>query len=251
MTQTSISLEGRTALVTGASRRIGAAIAETLHRGGMNLVLHCRQSLDAAQGVAAALNRTRPDSACVVQADLVQTGQIRSLADQALARWGRLDALVNNASVFYPTPIDELDESQWDEVIGSNLKGALFLTQYLADELRRRRGCIVNIGDIHADRPLKGYALYSIAKAGVHALTKSLARELAPEVRCNAVAPGALLWPQAEHYEQKHKEIIARTALKREGSPQDAAAAVLFLIRDAGYITGQIIAVDGGRTLSN
>ncbi len=251
MTHISISLAGKVALVTGASRRIGAVIAATLHGAGMNVVLHCRRSLGDAEQLAGTLNGSRPESACVVQADLLQLPQIDSLAEQAVVRWGRLDALVNNASTFYPTPLDALDESQWDEIIGSNLKSALFLSQRLLPELRNRQGCIVNIGDIHAERPLKGYALYSIAKAGVHILTKSLAREFAPEVRCNAVAPGALLWPEDEHYEQKHREIITRTALKREGSPQDAAAAVLFLVRDAGYITGQIIAVDGGRTLSN
>ncbi len=251
MTETSAFPEKKVALVTGAARRIGAEIAETLHSAGMNVVLHCRRSLGEAERLAETLNRARADSACVVQADLLQVRQVAELADQATARWGRLDALINNASVFYPTPLESLDEPQWDEIVGGNLKGALFLCKYSAGELRKRRGCIVNVSDIHAGRPLKGYALYSIAKAGVNMLTKALARELAPEVRCNAVAPGALLWPEAEHYAQKHEEIISRTALKREGSPQDAAAAVLFLVRDAGYVTGQILAVDGGRTLSN
>ena len=251
MTQTSIDLDGKVALVTGAARRIGAEIAETLHGAGMNVAVHCRNSPDEAGQLAARLNRERPDSACVVRADLLQPGQIEALAKHAVAQWGRLDTLVNNASTFYPTPIDTLNEAQWNEILGTNLKAALFLSRQLLSELRRRRGCIVNIGDIHAGRPLKGYMAYSIAKAGVHMLTKSLARELAPEVRCNAVAPGALLWPEDEHYAQKHAEIISRTALKREGSPRDAAAAVLFLVRDAGYVTGQIIAVDGGRTLGN
>ena len=237
--------------MTGAARRIGAEIAETLHAAGMNVALHCRRSLGEAERLAETLNRARTDSACVIQADLLQLGQAATLAHQATARWGRLDALINNASVFFPTPLEQLDEAQWDEIIGANLKGALFLCKYSADELRKRRGCIVNLSDVHAGRPLKGYAVYSIAKAGVDMLTKALARELAPEVRCNAVAPGALLWPEAEHYVQKHKEIISRTALKREGSPRDAAAAVLFLVRDAGYVTGQILAVDGGRTLNN
>lgn len=251
MTETSVPLEGKVALVTGAARRIGAEIAETLHGAGMNVVLHCRRSLDEAERLAEALNRARTDSACVVQADLLQIKQVAELANQSTARWGRLDALVNNASVFYPTPLEDLNEAQWDEIVGGNLKGALFLCKYSAGELRKSRGCIINVSDIHAGRPLKGYALYSIAKAGVNMLTKALARELAPEIRCNAVAPGALLWPEAEHYVQKHEEIISRTALKREGSPQDAAAAVLFLVRDAGYVTGQVLTVDGGRTLSN
>ena len=251
MEQTSANLEGKVALVTGSARRIGAVIAETLHGAGMNVVVHCRRSLGEAGEVAARLNQERADSARVVQADLLEPAMVKSLAGQAMAEWGRVDVLVNNASVFCPTPVDGLTEEQWNEIVGANLGGALFLSQQLFSELRQRRGCIVNIGDIHAERPLKGYMAYSVAKAGVHALTKSLATELAPEVRCNAVAPGALLWPEEDHYEQKHREIIDHTALKREGSPQDAAAAVLFLVRDAGYITGQIIAVDGGRTLRN
>ena len=249
--ETSLDLEGKVALVTGAARRIGKAIAQTLHGAGMNIALHCRNSTDEAERLVAALNRTRPGSARLFHADFMQISAIESLAEQAVARWGRLDALVNNASAFYPTPLEETDEAQWEEIIGVNLKAALFLGKHLAGELRQRRGCIVNVGDIHADRPLKGYMLYSIAKAGVHMLTKSLARELAPEVRCNAIAPGALVWPQDERGGARREEIIARTALKREGCAQDAAAAVLFLIRDAAYVTGQIIAIDGGRTLSN
>lgn len=251
MTETSAPSEKKVALVTGAARRIGAEIAATFHAAGMNVVLHCRRSLGEAERLAETLNRARADSACVIQADLLQLEQAANLAAQAAARWGRLDALINNASVFYPTPLEELNEAQWDEIVGGNLKSVLFLCKYSAGELRKHRGCIVNVSDIHADRPLKGYALYSIAKAGVNMLTKALARELAPQVRCNAVAPGALLWPEAERRTQKHREIISRTALKREGSPQDAAAAALFLVRDAGYVTGQILAVDGGRTLSN
>ena len=245
------TLEGKVALVTGAARRVGAAIAEALHDEGMNIVLHCRRSRDEAGRLAGRLNAARAASACVVEADLLQMPQARALAEQATARWGRLDALVNNASVFYPTPLDGLDEVQWDDVIGANLKGALFLSRHLAAELRSRRGCIVNVGDIHAERPLKGYLLYSIAKAGVHAMTKSLARELAPEARCNAVAPGALLWPEAGYDEATREKIIARTALKRAGTPRDAAAAVLFLVGGSDYITGQILSVEGGRTLSN
>lgn len=245
------SLEGKVALVTGAARRIGAAIAEALHGEGMNVALHCRRSRAEADRLAGHLNAERSDSACVVEADLLQPAQVRALAEQATLRWGRLDALVNNASVFYPTPLDALDESQWNEVIGANLKGALFLSRHLAAELRGRRGCIVNVGDVHAERPMKGHVLYSIAKAGVHAMTKSLARELAPEARCNAVAPGALLWPETGYDEQTRKAILSRIALKRAGTPRDAAAAVLFLVGGSDYVTGQVIAVDGGRTLSN
>ena len=251
MMETLVNLEGKVALVTGAGRRIGAVIAEVLHSAGMSVLLHCHQSLDDAQQLAKVLNKVRLNSAYVIQANLLQLSQVKSLASQSVDHWGRLDTLVNNASVFYPTRLDDLEESQWDDIIGSNLKSALFLSKYLSSELRKRQGCIVNIGDIHAERPLKGYPLYSIAKAGVHMLTKALARELAPEVRCNAVALGALLWPKSECDEQKHKKIINRTALKKKGTPQDAATTVLFLVRDAAYITGQIIAVDGGRILSN
>ncbi len=246
-----LDLEGKVALVTGAARRIGKAIAQTLHGAGMNIALHCRSSTDEAEQLVASFNRARRGSAQVFQADLMQISAVEALAEQAVAQWGRLDVLVNNASAFYPLSIEDLDEARWEELIGVNLKAAVFLSKCVAGELRRRRGCIVNVGDIHADRPLKGHMLYSIAKAGVHMLTKSLARELAPEVRCNAIAPGALLWPEAGDGQRRREGIVARTALKREGCAQDAAAAVLFLVRDADYITGQIIVIDGGRTLSN
>ena len=251
MTETSLDLEGKVALVTGAARRIGKAIAQTLHGAGMSIALHCRDSTEEAERLVAAFNQDRRGSARVFQADFMQISQVESLAERVVAHWGRLDVLVNNASAFYPASLEELDEAQWEEIIGVNLKAALFLGKYLAGELRRRRGCIVNVGDIHAARPLKGHMLYSIAKAGVHMLTKSLARELAPDVRCNAIAPGALLWPEVGQERWRHEEIIARTALKRAGCAQDAAAAVLFLVRDAAYVTGQIIVIDGGRTLSN
>lgn len=239
------------ALVTGAARRIGAEIVQHLHQSGINIVLHYRNSEEAAQRLAAELNRIRPDSVQTVQGDLIHNQTIPAVMDKTTRLFGRLDIIINNASSFYPTPVGEITEEDWDILLGSNLKGPLFIAQAAADELRKNQGCIVNIVDIHAERPLKNYLVYSVAKAGLVALTKSLARELAPEVRVNAVAPGAILWPEAPHHEAQHQKIIQRTALKREGEPADIARTVEFLVNNAPYITGQIIAVDGGRTLSN
>jgi len=239
------------ALVTGAARRIGAECVRHLHQSGLNIVLHYRNSDKEAKHLAQELNQSRPDSVALVQGDLLEIAAIPGLIKQAIAHWGRLDVLVNNASTFYPTPVGEITDNDWDTLIGPNLKAPLFLAQAAADELRRNQGCIVNIADIHAERPLKNYPVYSIAKAGLVMLTKSLARELAPEIRVNAVAPGAILWPEAPHHEAEHQAIINRTALKREGEPADIARTVEFLVNNAPYITGQIIAVDGGRTLTN
>ncbi len=241
----------RVALITGAARRIGAEIANHLHQSGLNIVLHYRKSDEEAKALAERLNRNRPDSVALVQGDLLDIAVIPTLVEEATAKWGRLDVLINNASTFYPTPIGEITEQDWERIIGPNLKAPLFLAQAAADELRQRQGCIVNIADIHAERPLKNYPVYSIAKAGLVMLTRSLARELAPAVRVNAVAPGAILWPEAPHHEAEHQDIINRTALKREGKPADIARTVGFLVHQAPYITGQVIAVDGGRTLSN
>lgn len=239
------------ALVTGAARRIGAEIVRHLHQSGINIVLHYRSSGEAARQVAAELNQIRPDSAKTIQGDFIHNQTIPQMIAKTIQLFGRLDIIINNASSFYPTPIGEITEEDWDILLGSNLKGPLFIAQAAADELRKNHGCIVNIVDIHAERPLKNYPVYSVAKAGLMALTKSLARELAPEVRVNAVAPGAILWPEAPHHEAQHQKIIQRTALKREGEPSDIARTVEFLVNNAPYITGQIIAVDGGRTLSN
>lgn len=241
-------LTGKTVLITGAAHRIGAMIARMLHGAGMNLVLHYRRSREAAERLQAELERSRPESVVLVQADLLETARLPQLAQEAAAVWGRLDALVNNASSFYPTPLGRVAESQWEDLVATNLKVPFFLSQAAAPQLARQGGCIVNLVDIHADRPLKDYPVYSIAKAGLVMLTKSLARELGPEIRVNAVAPGAILWP--EQMDEKTKEkIIARTALKRRGDPADVARAVLFLIRDADYMTGQVLTVDGGRSL--
>jgi pteridine reductase len=241
----------KTALITGAARRIGAKLVRALHGVGMNIILHYRSSAKDAKRLYEELNGQRADSIMLVRADLMNTEELGSLASQAQNAWGRLDVLINNASTFYPTCVGEITEQEWETLSGINLKTPLFLSQAVAPFLRQTHGCIINIVDIHADRPLKNYTIYCIAKAGLVMLTKSMARELAPEVRVNGLAPGAILWPESEDYGSVHTEIIERTALKREGDPEDIAKAALFLILNADYITGQIISIDGGRTLSN
>jgi pteridine reductase len=245
------NLIGKVALVTGASHRIGATIARALHAQDMNLVLHYRHSGAAAQRLQAELHAIRADSVALVQADLLDTPALPTLIDAAVDTWQRLDVLVNNASSFYSTPVGSVTETQWDDLMGSNLKAPFFLAQAAAPYLAQHHGCIVNIVDIHADRPLKAHPVYSIAKAGLVMLTKALARELGPAVRVNAVAPGAILWPEHAIEAPAKEYIISRTALKRAGAPHDIAQAVLFLIRDAGYISGHVLTVDGGRSLSN
>jgi len=241
----------RVALVTGAARRIGAEIVRKLHAEGMNVILHYHGSHAAANNIADELNALRANSLTTLQFDLLDIQAIDSFIQQAVSTWGRLDVLVNNASTFYPTPVENISMQQWNDLVGVNLQAPLFLSKSCASQLTQHNGSIVNIVDIHADRPLKGYPVYAIAKAGLVMLTKSMARELAPAVRVNGVAPGAIMWPEVEDYEPLHQEIIQRTALKREGDPSDIAETVWFLINAAEYITGQIIAVDGGRTLSN
>ncbi len=238
------------ALITGAARRIGAEIARTLHRAGVNVLLHYRGSREAAATLAAELNAQRADSALLLQADLLDPRALEDLGERAAAAYGHLDYLVNNASTFYPTPIGEITGEQWEDLMGSNLKAPLFLTQACAPALRATGGAVVNIVDIHAQRPLKGYPLYSTAKAGLWALTQAFARELGPEVRVNGVAPGAILMPESEANMYSHHEMVERTALKRQGHPADIARTVLFLLREAPYITGQVIPVDGGRSAS-
>jgi pteridine reductase len=246
-----MDIEGRTALITGAARRVGAEIARSLHGAGMNVVIHYRGSADEAEALAGELNAQRRDSARTVQADLLKTDSLPGLIEQAAAAWGRLDVLVNNASTFYPTPIGEITEQAWDDLMGSNLKAPVFLAQAAAAQLTEAGGAIINIVDIHATRPLKGYPVYCAAKAGLWMLTMSLARELGPQVRVNGIAPGAILWPEDASNTGAHQEVVQRTALKREGDPRDIARTALFLIRDADYVTGQVLPVDGGRTLSN
>ena len=243
-------LTDKVALITGAAHRIGAVSARLLHAQGMRLVLHYRSSRAAAQALQKELNHRRADSVILVQADLLTTAALPALILEAAGAWDRLDVLLNNASTFYRTPIGSVSEPQWDDLMGSNLKAPFFLSQAAAPYLRRTQGCIVNIVDIHADRPLKGFPIYSMAKAGLVMMTRALAGELGPEIRVNAVAPGAILWP--ENLDEVTKQrIISRTFLKRKGEPEDVAGAVLYLIRDAGYMSGQVLTVDGGRSLNS
>ncbi len=243
-------MDPKVALITGAAKRIGAVIAETLHQQGMNVVIHCQHSKLDAEALSSKLNGQRPDSATVVQGNIAKIEDCLNIVKTAAQHWGRLDALINNASSFYPTTIGSIDEHSWDDLLGSNLKGPLFLAQYAAPYLKEQNGNIVNIVDIHADRPLKNYTVYCCAKAGLVMLTKSLARELSPEIRVNAIAPGAILWPNEGNdlTEIAKTHILERTLLKRLGKPQDIANAVLYIL-NANYVTGQVLAIDGGRTI--
>jgi len=236
-------------LITGAAKRIGAACARLLHGEGCNVFLHYRSSKEAALQLCYELNQMRPDSACVMQADLLNMEELESLASEASMAWGGIDVLVNNAASFYPASVADVTEPQWDELMGSNLKAPFFLAKSLSKTLANNSGCIVNVVDIHAERGLMGYPVYSISKAGLVAMTKILAKEFGPTVRVNGVAPGAILWPDNDLSEQEKQEILQRVALKRIGEPADIAKAVWFLIKDADYMTGQILTVDGGRTL--
>lgn len=244
-------MQGSAVLITGAARRIGAAIARELHRAGGRVVLHCRSSRAEAEKLAAELNDARPASAAVVQADLLDLDALPRMVEDAARAFGRLDGLVNNASSFDATPFGSIGPEQWKDLMGSNLRAPLFLAQSAAAHLRNARGAIVNIIDIHAERPLKDYAVYSIAKSGLAGLTRSLALELGPHVRVNGVAPGAILWPDSgEHFDAGEKSrILAQTPLGRIGNPADVAGAVKYLLFDAPFVTGQILAVDGGRSL--
>ncbi len=245
----------RNALITGAAIRLGRAIARELHRDH-RVIVHYRNSADAAQELVEELNRIRPDSAAALQSELGTAADCERLADRATERWGGIDVLVNNASDFFPTPVGSADEDAWDRLVGSNLKAPFFLSQALAPSLKRGSrngvsGCIVNMTDIHADRPMPRHPIYCAAKAGLVMLTKSLALELAPEVRVNAVAPGAILWPDQEGVDEAARaQIVARIPLARTGSETDIARTVRFLVSEAPYISGQVIPVDGGRNLN-
>jgi len=244
------SLEGHWVLVTGAAKRIGAVIARTLHGAGANVAIHYFSSAEAADELAAELNATRTGSAFTVGADIRDVAVLDQMAKSVLERTGgRLDALVNNASTFYPTKLGTITDAQWHDLVDSNLKAPLFLSQAMLPALRAARGVIVNIVDVHAQRPLRDHPVYGAAKAGVAMLTRSLAKDLGPDIRVNGVAPGAILWPDEGMSDALRAAIIKQTALKRSGEPEDVAAAVLFLVRDAPYVTGQIIAVDGGRSV--
>jgi len=237
------------ALVTGAARRIGAAIARRLHAAGYDLALHCRRSRDELTALADELERGRPGSVLTLQADLAEFDRLPELVAHTLGRFGRLDALVNNASAFYPTPLGTITPAQWDELFASNARAPFFLAQAAAPHLRAARGAIVNLTDLYAERPLRQHTVYCMAKAALAMLTRSLAVELAPEVRVNAVAPGAILWPEDEDNTEAQKAMLARTPLGRTGTPEEVAEAVRWLLQDAHYSTGQTLLLDGGRTL--
>jgi len=245
-------MQGKTVLVTGGAKRVGAAICRRLHAAGANVAIHFRSSAYEAFSLRGELNDLREGSAFCVQADLLEPAGLPRMVAEVVEHFGQIDALVNNASSFYATPLAGIDAAQWNDLVGTNLRAPLLLVQAAAAELRRRHGAIVNIVDIHAERPMRGHLLYSVAKAGLAALTKGLAQELAPQVRVNAVAPGVIIWPEGDEWndEEARRKIVAHTLLKREGEPDDIARTVKFLIADAPYITGQVIAVDGGRSIN-
>lgn len=244
-------LAGKAALITGGAKRVGAAVARRLHAAGANLVVHYKTSHREAHALQDELNAIREKSVSLVQADLLDIAGLSELVKTTVSVCGRLDILINNASTFHASPIGEITEQHWEDLVGSNLKAPLFLAQAAAPYLRRSAGSIVNITDIHADRPLKSYVVYSVAKAGLVGLTKSLARELGPEVRVNGVAPGPILWPDDGSFDAVTRQrVISHTLLKRVGDPDDIARTVYFLVADAPYVTGQIIAVDGGRSVN-
>ena len=240
----------RYALVTGAARRIGACIAETLHERGCDVYLHYHKSSEAVSGLAEKLNSIRAESASVVKADLASDEDIKSLADHVRARSGQLDLLVNNASRFFPTSIGATTAKEWDDLIDSNLRGPYFLTQALLAELELAGGSVVNLLDVHASRPMRGHAVYCIAKAGLQMMTLAMAKDLGPKIRVNGVAPGAILWPEQEYCSEEQQKILRKTVMGRAGEPQDIASAVAYLGLDAPYVTGQVLAVDGGRSLN-
>ena len=242
-------MQGRWALITGAGKRIGAAIARALHDAGANVAIHYFSSSADADRLADELNEIRASSALALQADLRSVTAIQGLVEAMVETTGRLDLLVNNASTFYPTPLGSITEEQWNDLIGANLKAPLFLSQAALPYLRQAHGCIVNIVDVHSQRPLRHHVVYGPAKAGLAMLTRSLAKDLGPDIRVNGVSPGAILWPEDGLPDKVQQSIIREIALRRVGAPEDIAGAVLYLARDATYVTGQILAVDGGRSV--
>ncbi len=247
--QSKTPLTGKSVLVTGAARRVGAAIARALHGAGANVVVHFRSSAEAAAELARELNDARPQSAILAECDLLDSEALTALAHAPVQAFGSFDILVNNASTFYPTPLGDITEIDWNDLIGTNLKAPLFLSQAASGALRISGGLILNIADIHGMRPLGRHPVYSIAKAGLIMLTKSLARELGPQVRVNAIAPGPVMWPEDGMDSQLKEIIVDKTALKKPGSTDDVARAALFFASEAPYITGQVLAVDGGRSV--
>lgn len=237
-------------LITGAAHRIGAITAKYLHQAGYNIILHYLSSRSPAQALQKELNEKRENSVVLVQADLLANNALTALAKEAYNAWQRLDVLINNASTFYRTPIGSANDQHWDDLFGTNVKAPFFLSQAAAPFLRKTHGCIINMVDIHARRPLKEYSIYSMAKAALETMTKALARELGPDIRVNGVAPGAILWPDNLDEVTKQR-IVSKTFLKRKGEPDDIAKAIRFLVEDAPYMTGQILSIDGGRSLSS
>ena len=244
-----MTIERPVALVTGAARRIGASIARTLHAAGYDLALHCHHSRAELEALAAELERARTDSVLRLQADLAEFDRLPELVARAVGRFGRLDALVNNASAFFPTPFGTATPAQWDALFAANARAPFFLAQAAAPHLRAAHGAIVNLADIHAERPLREHAVYGMSKAALLHMTRALALELAPEVRVNAIAPGAILWPEDGKDEAAKAALLARTPLGRTGTPEEIAEAVRWLLRDARYTTGQVLRLDGGRML--
>lgn len=239
-------------IITGAAKRVGAAITRALHEAGANVIVHCNRSRTDADALVRELNGIRAKTASVLQGDLLAYNALKGLIDQAASVFGGLDGLVNNASTFYATPVGSIDEDTWSDLIGANLKAPLFLSQAAVPYLRKTGGSIVNIIDIHAERPLKDYVVYSATKAGLAGLTRSLALELGPEIRVNGVSPGAIIWPDgtSDYPAAERERIVQQVPLKRVGAPEDIAGAVKFLMLDAPYVTGQILAVDGGREIA-
>lgn len=246
------TLQNKVILITGGAKRVGESICKELHAHGANLMIHYNTSSQAAKALQAELNLKRTNSVAIIQGDLLNMDVVASLATDTVKHFGKLDILINNASTYTPTEVGNINEDNWQDLIGSNLKAPMFLAQAAAKELKKNHGCIVNITDMHIEHPKKGYVVYSVAKAGLVTLTKSLANELSPEVRVNAVAPGPVLWPEnnPQFDEVYRKRVISQTLLKRIGDPTDIAKAVKFLAADAPFITGHVLAVDGGRSVN-
>lgn len=246
------TIKGKVVLITGGAKRVGAAICRALHAEGAQLMIHYKTSVAEARALQAELNLLRTNSVAIIQGDLLNIAVLPSLVSEPIKHFGRLDVLINNASTYYPTELGQINEENWQDLMGSNLKAPVFLAQAAAPELRKNHGCIVNITDMHIERPKKGYVVYSVAKAGLVTLTKSLAQELSPEVRVNAVAPGPVQWPESNpQFDEVYRQrVINQTLLKRVGEAEDIAKAVKFLIYDAPFVTGHVLAVDGGRSLN-
>jgi len=246
------NVKNKVVLITGGAKRVGAAICRQLHAEGANLMIHYKKSLNEARSLQAELNLQRPNTVAIIQGDLLNMANLPNLIAETVTHFGYLDVLINNASTYYASEIGDIDENKWHDLMGSNLKAPLFLSQAATVELRKNHGCIINITDMHVERPKKGYIVYSVAKAGLVTLTKSLAHELSPEVRVNAVAPGPVQWPEnnPQFDEVYRQRVINQTLLKRMGEAEDVAKAVKFLIYDAPFITGHVLAVDGGRSLN-